>query len=75
VLGYDRGGLREFVTPECGVLVCAGDVEAAAQQVESAVSFDRRGCREHAVRRCSMEHMIDAYLSVYADVSKLGRAA
>jgi glycosyltransferase involved in cell wall biosynthesis len=75
VLGFDRGGLREFVTPRCGVLVPGGDVEAAARHVEDVVAFDRGACREQAVRRCSVEHMIDAYLSVYADVSALGRAA
>jgi glycosyltransferase involved in cell wall biosynthesis len=75
VLGFDRGGLREFVTPGCGVLVAGGDLEAAARQVEEVASLDRGACREQAVRRCSVEHMIDAYLSVYADVSSLGRAA
>lgn len=75
VLGFDRGGLREFVAPGCGVLVPGGDVERAAQHVEEVASFDRAVCREQAVQGCSVERMIDAYLSVYADVSALGRAA
>ena len=75
VLAYDRGGLREFVSPECGVLVAGGDIEDAAQHVDVVASLDRRACREHAVRRCSVEQMIQAYLGVYADVSSPERAA
>ncbi len=75
VLGYDRGGLREFVSPGCGVLVAGGDIEGAVQHVEEVAAFDRGTCREHAVRRCSVEQMIQAYLGVYADVSSPERAA
>jgi glycosyltransferase involved in cell wall biosynthesis len=76
VLGYGRGGLNEFVAPRCGVLVAGGDVDGAVRHVEQVAALDRRACREHAVLHCSVEKMIEAYLSVYADVSAaLGGAA
>lgn len=75
VLGYDRGGLREFVPPHCGVLVPGGDVAGAAHRVEKATSLDRTACRRQAEQHCSVDRMIDAYLAVYAQVLAPGRAA
>jgi glycosyltransferase involved in cell wall biosynthesis len=75
VLGYDRGGLREFVSADCGVLVAGGDVATAAAAVEQVVAMDRGVCREHARRHCSLERMIDAYLGIYEELAPLGRAA
>ncbi|MCK0113616.1 glycosyltransferase family 4 protein [Ornithinimicrobium sp. F0845] len=75
VLGYDRGGLREFVPPRCGVLVPGGDVDEAARHVEVASTLDRAACRRQAVRHCSVERMIDAYLEVYGHLTVPGRAA
>lgn len=75
VLAYDRGGLGEFLSPECGVLVAGGDVQAAAAAVDSVVAKDRSACRDRALQHCSLERMIDAYLGVYDAVAPLGRAA
>lgn len=75
VLAYRRGGLPEFVVPGTGVLVEGGDVEGAAARVDEVTSLDRATCREHAVRHCSVDRMIDAYLSLYAATAAPGRAA
>lgn len=66
VLGYDRGGLPEFVPPDCGVLVPGGNIERAASQVRATLALDRSACRAQAVQHCSVDRMIDAYLKVYA---------
>ncbi|AXH97415.1 glycosyltransferase [Ornithinimicrobium avium] len=75
VLGYDRGGLREFVPPDCGVLVPGGDLQEATRRVEEAAGLDRATCRRQAVQHCSVERMIEDYLEVYAQVLAPGRAA
>ena len=76
VVGYRRGGLPEFVAPDCGVLVEPGDVAAAAAAVDRVCSLDRRRCREHAETECSLDAMVDAYLSHYRRLSStIGRAA
>lgn len=65
VVGYRRGGLPEFVTDDCGVLVGPGDVAAAAAAVERVVAMDRERCRAHAVTHCSLDTMIEAYVAAY----------
>lgn len=75
VLGYDRGGLREFVPPDCGVLVPGGDIEEASRRVDETATLDRATCRRQAEQHCSVERMIDAYLAVYAQALTPGRAA
>jgi glycosyltransferase involved in cell wall biosynthesis len=76
VVGYRRGGLPEFVTPGCGVLVLPGDVAAAAAAVDDVCSLDRRRCREHAETECSLDAMVDAYVAHYEQLSStIGRAA
>jgi glycosyltransferase involved in cell wall biosynthesis len=75
VVAFDRGGLREFVTPSVGRLVAGGDVAAAAAAVPDAVALDRAGCREHAVRTCSVDRMVEDYLGVYERMLLLQGAA
>ena len=65
VLGYRRGGLPEFVVPECGILVEAGDVAGAAARLEAVTGLSRKACRAHAVEHCSLDAMVDAYLEAY----------
>lgn len=75
VVGYRRGGLGEFVVPGTGVLVAPGDVDAAAAALDEAVLLDRAGCRDHAVRHCSLDTMVDAYVERYEDMARVGQAA
>lgn len=75
VVAFDRGGLREFVTPEVGALVPDGDIAGAAAAVSTVARLDRAACRAHAVRECSVERMIERYVSIYASLSGLRGAA
>ena len=76
VVGFRRGGLPEFVVPDCGALVDPGDVAAATAEVERVCAMDRQRCREHAESNCSLDVMVDAYLARYLDLTvRLGRAA
>ena len=64
MLAFARGGIPEVVGPDCARLVDAGDVPAAAALVPEAAALDRRAARDHAVRHCSIEVMVDAYLAL-----------
>jgi glycosyltransferase involved in cell wall biosynthesis len=75
VVAFDRGGLAEFVTPEVGVLVPGGDVAGAGAAVAAAARLDRATCRAHALAECSVERMIDRYLSLYESMAALRGAA
>ena len=51
VLAFDRGGLGEFVSPECGVLVAGRRRRRPRPRPSTAVAaLDRDACREHAVQ-------------------------
>jgi len=69
VVGYRRGGLAEFVADGCGTLVEPGDVAAAAAAVDGVCAMDRARCRAHAVAHCSLDTMVDAYVSAYFDLA------
>ncbi|WP_323097459.1 glycosyltransferase [Intrasporangium sp. YIM S08009] len=69
VVALDRGGLGEFVAPDVGVLLpAAADDAAAAAAVERAAALDRGRCRAHGLAHCSVERMVDEYLTVYASL-------
>ncbi len=75
VVGYRRGGLAEFVPEHCGVLVDPGDATAAAAAVAHVVALDRRACRAHAVKDCSLEVMVDSYVQAYVDLHAQSQVA
>lgn len=75
VVAFRRGGLPEFVTSEVGRVVEGDDVAAAADAVRQAIALDRRRCRAHAARHCSVERMVDEYLRVYDVMQTLRGAA
>lgn len=66
VAGFDRGAMAELVVPGTGVLAPAGDVRALAEAVREARTLDRGPVREHALRSCSLDRMVDDYERVYA---------
>jgi glycosyltransferase involved in cell wall biosynthesis len=76
VVALARGGLPEVLDEATGVLVPPGDdaVSAAPQAVARAVTLSRRACRARAERECSVDRMVDQYLSLYASGAS-GRAA
>ena len=75
VAGFDRGGVAEILAPDCGVLVGPDDVPGLAGAAVRAGALSRDRARAHAVRRCSLDRMIDAYESLYARLMVTGAAA
>jgi glycosyltransferase involved in cell wall biosynthesis len=75
VVGYARGGLAEFVHGDGGLLVKPGDRESAVAAVEAVATLDRVACRQHAVRHCSLERMVDLYVDLYVELSSWRHAA
>lgn len=61
VAAFDRGGLREFIEPEVGVLVRPGDVDALAVAIASAGRIDGDACRAFARGRLSDTSMARAF--------------
>jgi glycosyltransferase involved in cell wall biosynthesis len=74
VVGFESGGLPEVVDPSCSRLVPAGDVEAAARGVDEALSIPREAARRRAVEHCSIEGMIQSYVTLF-ERACLGSAA
>ncbi|CAN5440052.1 glycosyltransferase family 4 protein [soil metagenome] len=74
VLAFARGGIPEVVDASCARLVAPGDVLAGAALVEETSALSRRAAREHAVRHCSLDTMVDAYLALL-DGSRMAGAA
>jgi glycosyltransferase involved in cell wall biosynthesis len=68
VAAYDRGALREVVTPDVGALAPAGDVDALASAIDRAVRLDRGAARDRAQRCFSLDAMLDAYEQLYVRV-------
>jgi glycosyltransferase involved in cell wall biosynthesis len=67
VLAFARGGIPEVVDASCARLVDADDVRAAVALVAESAALDRGAAREHAVRHCSVDTMVDAYLTLLED--------
>lgn len=65
VVGYARGGVPGVVDPSSSRLVRGGDMDAAANAVDEAVTLPRDAARAWAERWCSVEVMVDRYLAVY----------
>jgi glycosyltransferase involved in cell wall biosynthesis len=71
VVAYARGAMPELVDE--GVTgVLAHDVSSAVAGVDRAVRFDRAACRQAALRRFSVDRMVDDYLDVYDTVLRDG---
>jgi glycosyltransferase involved in cell wall biosynthesis len=65
VVAFARGGIPELISPQSGRLVAPGDVAAMADAIPAAVRLPRTQVRDYAVRRCSSEAMLGAYLDLY----------
>lgn len=68
VIAYARGGLREVVEDGVsGWLVPPGDVAAAVVGVARVAQLGRAACRDRAMRRFSLDTMLDAYEAFYEE--------
>jgi glycosyltransferase involved in cell wall biosynthesis len=74
VLAFARGGIPEVIDASCARLVAPDDVPAAAALVAETAALDRGAAREHAVRHCSLDTMVDSYLALL-DAARMAGAA
>ena len=74
VVGSRRGGLTEIVDDRVGALEREDDVAALAAGVERAARIDPEVCRLRA-QRFDVSVMVDAYVSLYADLAGRGPGA
>jgi glycosyltransferase involved in cell wall biosynthesis len=75
VCAFARGALPELLDADCGRLVEPGDVEALAAALPDAAGLSRAAAREHAVRDCSLETMVDRYVELYGELAATALAA
>jgi glycosyltransferase involved in cell wall biosynthesis len=68
VVGFARGGLPEVVGDDCARLAPGDDVAAAAAVVDEAATLSRLAARQHAERHCSLDAMVDSYVSMYRTI-------
>ena len=69
VAAFERGALPEILTPECGRLAPADDVEALAAALQEAAGLDRSAARHRAETFCSHERMVEEYESLLLSVA------
>ena len=69
VCAFARGALPELLRPDCGRLVPPGDVAALADGDRRRRPALADGGARHAVRRCSLERMVDGYLELYGQLA------
>lgn len=71
VVAFARGGLTEVIADGVtGALIPEDDLDAAAEAVANAGSFDRAACRHHAESSLSLETTLDGYEELYLEVSR-----
>lgn len=66
VVAFDRGSMHELIDDATGVL--ARDVESAVDAVGAAITLDRRGVRDSAVRRFNVAAMVGQYEALYRTI-------
>lgn len=71
VAAFRRGGLPESMTAVSGRLAEPDDVADLAAAIRVASTLSREQTRTHALRRCSIEAMVDGYEALYPDARKL----
>ena len=69
VCAFARGALTELLAPDCGRLVAPGDVRGLADAIATVPQLSRRAAREHAIRSCSLDSMVDHYADLYASLA------
>ena len=70
VVAFARGALPEVVVDGVsGVLVDAGDVNAAAAAVARIDAVDRRACRQHAIDHLGLAPCLERYEALYVETA------
>ncbi len=65
VAGFARGALPDLLDASCSLLVAPGDVPALADALPRAQQLSRTAARDHAVRHCSQDVMLQRYEQLY----------
>ena len=66
VIAFRRGSMPELIDDGVsGLLVAAGDLDAATQAVQRVSQLDRTAARAHVEQHFSAERMVDNYLNLY----------
>lgn len=65
VVGFARGALPDLLDAGSSLLVAPGDVTALAAALPLAQRLSRSAAREHAVRHCSQDIMLQQYEQLY----------
>ncbi|MBW0019922.1 MAG: glycosyltransferase [Mycobacterium sp.] len=68
VVAFACGGIPELLAPQAGRLVPAKDTSAMADAIAEVVRMPRDQVRDHAVRHCSLEAMLAAYINLYRQI-------
>jgi len=74
VAAFARGAIPEILTPDCGVLARADDVQDLARAIVQAVGLSRSACRARAEAACDVRRMIAAYEGLYDEMIQAAAA-
>ncbi|KEO75336.1 glycosyltransferase family 4 protein [Anditalea andensis] len=69
VVSWNKGAASEILDDTCGVIIPPFDTDAFAAGIISAMSLDRRQCRERAENFCGIESMVRRYEEYYKGVA------
>lgn len=69
VAAFDRGAMSEILTPLCGRLAPAGDVEGLARAALEARELTRQDCRRRVDEKYCLDVMVDQYEQLYSTVA------
>ncbi|MBV9020222.1 MAG: hypothetical protein JOZ71_05860, partial [Ktedonobacteraceae bacterium] len=74
IIAYRRGCMPEMILHEVtGFLIEPGACDSAAACVACLAQLSRTHCRAQIKQRFSLEHMLDAYERLYADLVEKAR--
>ncbi|MEJ7629950.1 MAG: glycosyltransferase [Nocardioidaceae bacterium] len=71
VAAFDRGGVPEILTAECGEVVDGGDVDELAAAVHRVMRLSRAACAQRARTHCDVFRMVDQYVDMYEETFAL----
>lgn len=70
VISWNKGAAPEILTPECGDLIPAFDLEAMATSLCHYSRFSRKACRQRAEGFCDKRKMVEAYIKLYQKLTE-----